>query len=136
MKAGPVLETCLYVDDLDAAEQFYTAVLGLEVYARREGRHVFFKHGSGMFLVFNPETTRAEHRDFPAKSSHGPTPGDGHICFTMEPVDIEAWREHLAAHSVAIDQETAWPSGGYSLYFRDPANNSVELGTRTIWFAD
>ena len=30
MKAERVLETCLYVNDLDAAEQFYTDVLGLD----------------------------------------------------------------------------------------------------------
>ena len=55
MRAERVLETCLYVDDLDAAEQFYTGVLGLEVESRAQGRHVFFSCGNAMFLsTFHP----------------------------------------------------------------------------------
>ena len=42
MKAKRVLETCLYVDDLEKAEAFYRQVFGLELYAKVEGRHVFF----------------------------------------------------------------------------------------------
>jgi hypothetical protein len=29
-----------------------------------------------------------------------------------------------------------WPGGGRSIYFRDPAGNSVELGTPAIWAID
>ena len=38
-----VLETCLYASDLAAAERFYGGALGLQVFAREEGRHVFFR---------------------------------------------------------------------------------------------
>jgi hypothetical protein len=34
---------------------------------------------------------------------------------------------------VAIEQEVDWPRGGKSLYFRDPAGNSVELLTPGVW---
>lgn len=37
-----ILETALYVSDLEAAEDFYGHVLGLDVVIRQEGRHVFF----------------------------------------------------------------------------------------------
>jgi catechol 2,3-dioxygenase-like lactoylglutathione lyase family enzyme len=36
-------------------------------------------------------------------------------------------------HGVPIELETDWPRGGKSLYFRDPAGNSVELITRGLW---
>jgi catechol 2,3-dioxygenase-like lactoylglutathione lyase family enzyme len=49
-----VLEACLYATNLDAAERFYVDVLGLERYSAMPGRHVFFRCGAGMFLVFNP----------------------------------------------------------------------------------
>jgi catechol 2,3-dioxygenase-like lactoylglutathione lyase family enzyme len=58
MRAGEILEACVYADDLDAAERFYTGVLGMEVITRVEGRHVFFRCGGRVFLVFNPERTR------------------------------------------------------------------------------
>ena len=46
---------------------------------------------------------------------------------------IPAWREHLRQQGVAIEAEISWPSGGYSIYFRDPAGNSLELATPQMW---
>jgi predicted enzyme related to lactoylglutathione lyase len=34
---------------------------------------------------------------------------------------------------VAIEKIVDWPGGGRSLYFRDPAGNSLELATPRIW---
>lgn len=42
-----ILETSLYVDDLDAAEHFYAELLGLEVIISQPGRHVFLRCGPG-----------------------------------------------------------------------------------------
>jgi catechol 2,3-dioxygenase-like lactoylglutathione lyase family enzyme len=42
MRAGEIMEACLYAEDLDAAERFYTSVLGIEVIARVEGRTCSF----------------------------------------------------------------------------------------------
>jgi catechol 2,3-dioxygenase-like lactoylglutathione lyase family enzyme len=55
-----VLEACLYATDLEAAERFYMQVLDLERYSSVPGRHVFFRCGDGMFLVFNAERTSVE----------------------------------------------------------------------------
>jgi catechol 2,3-dioxygenase-like lactoylglutathione lyase family enzyme len=134
MQAKDILETCLYVDDLEAAEAFYIRVLGLEVHSRGEGRHVFFRCGRRMFLVFNPSRTQRPEGEVP---THGAI-GEGHVAFVMEKDEIPAWREHLRKHSVEIEVEITWPGGGYSIYFRDPAGNSVELATPGIWrrFAD
>ena len=52
-----VIETAIYVDDLDAAEAFYGGVLGLEAISRESGRHVFFRVGTGVLLAFDPEAT-------------------------------------------------------------------------------
>lgn len=49
-----VLESCLYVDDLEAAHAFYRQVIGLELFLRDPSRHLFFRCGEGMFLVFDP----------------------------------------------------------------------------------
>jgi catechol 2,3-dioxygenase-like lactoylglutathione lyase family enzyme len=129
MKVRRVLETCLYVDDLEKAEAFYRRVFGLEVYGKVEGRHVFFRCGSGMFLLFNPGKTSQPGGTVPAHGSHG----GGHAAFAMSPDEIPGWREHLLHEGVAIEKEITWPSGGYSIYLRDPAGNSVELATPQTW---
>lgn len=45
--------------------------------------------------------------------------------------------DRLAEHGVAIEQEATWPEGhfrpGRSIYFRDPAGNSVEVMDADIW---
>ena len=129
MRAGEILEACVYADDLDAAERFYTSVLGMEVIARVEGRHVFFRCGGRVFLVFNPERTREGTAVIPGHGAAGP----GHVCFAMRGDEVEDWRAQLVAHGVAIESDYTWPGGGRSLYFRDPAGNSLELGTPGIW---
>jgi catechol 2,3-dioxygenase-like lactoylglutathione lyase family enzyme len=129
MRAREVLETCLYAADLGAAERFYGEVLGLERIARVEGRHVFFRCGARVFLVFNPERTRDGSPGIPGHGAEGP----GHAAFAVPEAELDAWRAHLARHGVEIESDYAWPGGGRSLYFRDPAGNSVELGTPAIW---
>lgn len=46
---------------------------------------------------------------------------------------LDEWKKHLADHGVEIEKEVEWPKGGKSIYFRDPAGNSVELATRGLW---
>ncbi|MFP6583306.1 MAG: VOC family protein [Candidatus Hydrogenedentota bacterium] len=130
MKVSKVLETCLCVDDLEAAEAFYTDVLGLEFYAKVPGRHCFFRCGDEMLLLFDPKATAtADALKFPG---HGTT-GAGHAAFKMTKDEINDWREQLVAKGVEIETEWEWPGGGFSLYFRDPAGNSLELVTPATW---
>jgi catechol 2,3-dioxygenase-like lactoylglutathione lyase family enzyme len=128
MQAREILEACVYADDLEAAERFYAGVLGMEVIARVEGRHVFFRCGGRVFLVFDPAAT-ADGGVVPGHGARGP----GHVCFAMREDELDGWRAHLRARGVEIEAEHTWPGGGRSLYFRDPAGNSVELGTPSIW---
>jgi catechol 2,3-dioxygenase-like lactoylglutathione lyase family enzyme len=128
-----VLETALYAADLDAAERFYAGVLGLERVARGGDRHVFFRCGEGMLLVFNPERTRAaDPGDAATAPPHGAT-GPGHVCFAADAAALERWRARLAAAQVAIEADVRWPGGARSLYVRDPAGNSVEFAEPRLW---
>jgi catechol 2,3-dioxygenase-like lactoylglutathione lyase family enzyme len=129
-----VLEACLYATDLDAAERFYVDVLGLERYSSVRGRHVFFRCGTGMFLVFNPARTSTEPSlvngaSVPAHGALGP----GHVAFSVPDADIPTWRVRLEAAGVPIESEVTWPRGGRSLYIRDPAGNCVELASPKLW---
>ena len=128
-----ILETALYVDDLGAAEAFYGGLLGLERIGRMEGRHVFFRCGPGVLLIFDPAATEVAVPGSPLPvPTHGAR-GPGHLCFAAEPLGIAAWRERLGALGIAIEVEIAWPGGAHSLYFRDPAGNSLEVAEARIW---
>lgn len=128
-----VLEACLYAEDLEAGERFYSSVLGLEPFAREEGRHVFFRSGGAqVFLLFDPRRTRLERVGAVPVPTHG-AEGPGHVAFAIGDAEVDAWRARLAAHGIPIEVEIAWPRGGRSLYIRDPAGNSVELATPGLW---
>ncbi len=130
MQVDEILETCLYVDDLEAAEHFYCQVLGMEFVNRHPGRHVFFRCGRQMLLIFNPKASSVSE-DLPA---HGAVPG-GHVAFTVDPSSINQWRRHLEDCGVIVEKLVEWPQA-QSLYFRDPAGNSLELASRQIWGMD
>ena len=129
MKPLTVLETSLYAVDLAAAEVFYRDVLELPLYSRQPGRHVFFRCGDAMLLLFNPEATVLPPGDVPA---HGAT-GPGHVAFAVGDGDLAAWQAKLEQRGVEIEASLSWPNGGRSIYFRDPAGNSLELITPRSW---
>lgn len=129
MQTHKVLETCLYLDNLQAGEDFYKNVLGLKLYSKVEDRHVFFYCGDSMLLLFNPKVTSKSDGKVPA---HG-AKGQGHVAFGMNEDDIDGWLEHLQQHKVKIESTVEWPAGGFSIYFRDTAGNSVELTTPLTW---
>ena len=125
MKIKAVVETAIYVDDLQATETFYRTVLGLPVIGKEPGRHVFFQAGeASVLLAFLAEATLKGDQLPP----HGAT-GPGHFALGIEAEAFDAWRKFLQGHGVSIEKEVEWPRGGKSLYFRDPAGNSVELVT-------
>jgi XTP/dITP diphosphohydrolase len=131
MKAGPILETVLYAEDLAATRTFYESLLGLNVAAALPGRFVFFRHGQQMLLVFNPKATLAQAGENtpPAHGASGP----GHVCFRADAEELLGWRTLFAKLGIAIDGDMEWPGGGRSLYIRDPAGNSVEFAEPRIW---
>lgn len=132
MKVNEILETCLYVDDLVKAEEFYANQLGLELLSRQEGRHIFFRCGNRMLLIFNPQASCEIEGEIPPHGASGP----GHVCFAAAEAQLDAWQEHLRQRGIDIEQVYDWPGGGRSVYFRDPAGNSLELATPRIWGID
>ena len=39
----------------------------------------------------------------------------------------------LKSKGVQIERDIHWPKGGRSLYFRDPAGNSIEFASPLVW---
>ena len=129
-----VLESGLYAENLEETAAFYADVLGLERIAEAAGRHVFFRAGEGVVLLFRATATRQP----PAPGARVPVPphgadGAGHLCFAASAAEIERWRGRLQAAGVDIEADFEWPQGGRSIYFRDPAGNSLEMAEPRIW---
>lgn len=129
MRVTRILETCVYVDDLEASAAFYRDVLGLEPISAVPGRHAFFRCGDGVFLLFDPARTEIPNGDIPPHGARGP----GHVAFAVPLDDLPAWSTRLAAHGIPVEAEVSWTAGGSSLYLRDPGGNSVELTSPSIW---
>ena len=130
------LESALYAPDLDAAEAFYGGTLGLPVVTRQAGRHVFFRVGASILLIFNPAATAKG----PPPDARLPVPGHGatgpgHYCFAVARDDLDRWRAYLEGEAVAIEADFHWPNGARSIYVRDPAGNSVEFAEPALWAA-
>ena len=133
MSPAGILETVLYAKDLAAAQTFYRDVLGLEPFANAAGRHLFYRCGNQVLLIFNPDATRVPPApDALPVPPHGAT-GPGHICFRASADEIDAWRARLTASGVSIEADFEWPGGGRSIYFRDPAGNCLEFAEPRIW---
>lgn len=129
-----VLESALYAENLEETAGFYAGVMGLEKIGEARGRHVFFRAGYGVLLLFRPSATREP----PPADARVPVPphgadGEGHLCFAGTAAEIEDWRARLEAAGVAIESDFEWPQGGRSIYFRDPAGNSIEIAEPRIW---
>ncbi|ESW79838.1 MULTISPECIES: VOC family protein [unclassified Mesorhizobium] len=134
MTPSAILESALYVTDLAAAERFYSGVLGLDLLGKVDGRHLFFRCGDSVLLMFNAEATKVPP---PADAKlkvppHGAV-GQGHLCFAASADEIPRWKAHLEAKKIAIESEFEWPQGGRSIYIRDPSGNSIEFAEPRIW---
>jgi catechol 2,3-dioxygenase-like lactoylglutathione lyase family enzyme len=128
-----VLETALYVDDLDRAAGFYEDVLGLRA-INKDQRFAGYDAGPrSVLLLFKRgstlETVHMSGGTIPPHDGQGPL----HIAFAIEADALAAWEQHLAAHCIAVEGRTDWPRGGKSLYFRDPDNHLLELATPGLW---
>lgn len=133
MRPAAILESALYASDLDAARAFYEGILGLEVVLEDAGRFVFFRCGAAMLLIFDAEAIRSGPRpgDLPIPR-HGAV-GPGHLCFRATSDEIAAWQQRLSEAGVEIEELIDWPGGGRSIYFRDPAGNSLEFAEPRLW---
>lgn len=130
-----VAEAVLYVSDLDRAAAFYTAVLGLALTAGFAEARFLQAGPNSTVILFNAEGIKRRTSVIP---SHGAI-GEGHLALAVPAEEMDAWRERLVEHGVAIEHEQDWSQGTHSIYFRDPDNNSLELidacHYRKIWHA-
>ena len=128
-----ILETCLDVTDLARSQKFYLDLFGFEV-MKADARFCAFHVGERqVFILFrrgsDPDGTTLPFGFIPA---HGGT-GAGHVGFSIPEESLAAWRKHLETHGVTVESSFSWPTGGTSVYFRDPDGPLLELLTPGVW---
>jgi catechol 2,3-dioxygenase-like lactoylglutathione lyase family enzyme len=129
MEILKIKETCLYVQDLAAALQFYHVVLGLPLINYTPDKHLFLRAGSSVLLLFNPEDSK--NKKSPPAHFGG---GKQHFAFEVNEADYEKVKSELTSRSVTITDEVQWKSGKKSFYFNDPEGNVLEIvPDKGIW---
>src|SRR5262245_27868320 len=128
-----VLETALYVDDMDRARRLYEDVLGLSSIFDDARLRAYAVGDRNVLLLFrrgsSRETVHMPGGTIPPHDGSGPL----HVAFAIGADDLPRWEARLASHGVAIEGRTAWRRGGKSIYFRDPDGHLLELATPGLW---
>lgn len=128
-----VVETSLYVADLERAIGFYEELFGFPRLFCDDRLCAFDAGGESILLVFRRGGTLE-----PVPLPGGVIPphdgaGNAHLALGIDATDLVAWERVLEDHGIAIESRMEWPRGGRSLYFRDPDGHSLELVTRGCW---
>jgi catechol 2,3-dioxygenase-like lactoylglutathione lyase family enzyme len=128
-----VLETALYVDNLNRSIEFYRNVFELKTLAADDRFCALAVAGRQVLLLFRK---RGSIKPIPVQGGTiPPHDGDGqlHMAFAISTSELSAWERRLREKGIAIESKVTWPRGGLSLYFRDPDNHVIELATPGIW---
>jgi catechol 2,3-dioxygenase-like lactoylglutathione lyase family enzyme len=128
-----ILETALYVDDLDRAVEFYVRLLGFAVMGRDDRFAAINVAPGDVLLLFRRGGTLSA-----VETGYGMIPphdGSGrlHMAFAIAAGELAAWEEKLRESGIAIESTVRWPRGSVSLYFRDPDGHLIELATPGLW---
>ncbi|KAL4755624.1 VOC family protein [Aspergillus foveolatus] len=147
-----VLETCLYVRDIQASKKFYEDVLNIKPFMQSH-RSACFSLGNTTLLLFQLGQTDA---DITTPSGviprHGPSAqivaklnaakasdGDSenlkqHFCVAVQSTeDVAQWEAYLQKKGVPIISCMNWERGGKSVYFADLDGHLAEIASRGIW---
>jgi catechol-2,3-dioxygenase len=131
-----ILETSLYVADLERSAAFYWRLFGFATLSADDRLRALAVPGRGVLLLFRRGASARQ-----SALGFGTIPGhDGggalHLAFAIPPGSAAAWEAHLAALDIALESRVDWPQGATSLYFRDTDGHSVEVATPGLWAND
>ena len=128
-----LLETALYVDDMERSVDFFRRVMGLSVMFESDKLTAFDAGNRGVLLAFlrgaSIEDMRSPSGTIAGHDGSGPT----HMAFAIPGGSYETWRDHLRSAGVLERGEMRWKAGGRSYYFEDPDGHVLEVATPGIW---
>jgi catechol 2,3-dioxygenase-like lactoylglutathione lyase family enzyme len=128
-----VLETALYVADLDRAQTFYQRLFGFPQFVRDARMCALGVPGGGVLLLFRHGGSLQ-----PSPTPGGIIPphdagGRQHLAFAIAEDELAPWERRLAEQGIALESRVRWDRGSVSLYFRDPDQHSLEVATPRLW---
>ncbi|MDX1364305.1 VOC family protein [Arenibacter latericius] len=133
LKVKGVLETSLYVSNLQVAMDFYKTIFKMDTLIENRNFCALNVTNKQVLLLFQKGSA--------SQGSSGTggiiPPHDGfgnlHLAFSISEADLIPWKEWLTENKVEIESEYKWERGGTSLYFRDADNHLLELATPGLW---
>jgi len=122
-----ILETALYVDDLERSAQFYRTIFGFEIIVADARLYAIGVADRQILLLCK----KGASANLPRGTHDGA--GQLHLAFSIPAAELTAWEEWLQRHGMAIEEKKHWDRGGCSIYFRDPDEHLLEVATPGVW---
>ena len=126
-RVNGILETSLYVNDIERSTKFYRDLFRFNVVATGD-RLVALEAGKNQLLLLFKKGASAQ-------LPKGATDGDGelHLAFSISAEEFSDWKAMLLHRNIVIEEEKMWDYVGRSIYFRDPDRHLIELATPGVW---
>ena len=132
-KLNALLETALYVEDLERSVAFYKTTFEFDMLSSSERLCALNVSNRQVLLLCLKGASTV------AKITSGgvipPHDGDGelHLAFSIAADELEKWENWLVEKDIEIESKVKWTRGGTSIYFRDPDKHLLELVTPGLW---
>lgn len=126
-KTDGILESSLYVSDVQRSIRFYQEIFGFQVISDFGERGCAMHAGTHqVLLLFKKGASR---------TITSPHDGDGelHLAFAVSAAELASWESWLSEKGIAIEEKRSWERGGTSVYFRDSDRHLLELATPGTW---
>jgi catechol 2,3-dioxygenase-like lactoylglutathione lyase family enzyme len=128
-----VLETSLYVSDLERSREFYTRLFSFPILLQDDRFCALNVCGQQVLLLFRKDASVT-----PVDTPGGMIPphgGEGqlHLAFAIGRDEFDAWERRLQSQDTPVESRVNWTRGGKSIYFRDPDGHLLELATPGVW---
>ncbi len=128
-----VLETSLYVSDLERSRAFYTRLFGFPILLQDDRFCALNVCDRQVLLLFRRDASVR-----PVTTPGGTIPphgGEGqlHLAFAIGRDELDAWERRLQSEEMPVESRVSWNRGGKSIYFRDPDGHLLELATPGVW---
>jgi catechol 2,3-dioxygenase-like lactoylglutathione lyase family enzyme len=126
-----ILESALYVSDVQRSVKFYEEIFGFRVIANFGPRGCAMQATARQVLLLFKKGGSRER----SATNQTPHDGDGelHVAFGIAAPELARWEAWLAQKGIALEEKKQWELGGWSLYFRDPDRHLLEVVTPGVW---
>jgi catechol 2,3-dioxygenase-like lactoylglutathione lyase family enzyme len=128
-----VLETSLYVGDLERSRSFYNTLFGFKTLSQDDRFCALDVCGHQILLLF--QKGAAIRPIFIDGGVIPPHDGEGqlHLAFAIGQDDLDPWERRLQKEQIEVESRVSWRRGGKSIYFRDPDGHLLELVVPGVW---